>query len=68
MPRENSNISTYKKLWDSFNEMERNAVLFLAHTNVPTSLDALMSLTGISAVQAVNIMEKLKGKKIGKGI
>jgi len=65
----------YKKLWDSLGDLERNAVLFLVHTTPPTSLDELISLTGISAVQAVNVMDTLKDKKIvhekkghGKGV
>jgi transcriptional regulator with GAF, ATPase, and Fis domain/tetratricopeptide (TPR) repeat protein len=60
MSRDKRADTNHKKLWDSLEEIERIVLLYLVHTSAPTSLDAVIALTGISAVGAVNVMEGLK--------
>ena len=64
-----------KKLWDSFEEIEKKILLYLLHIPSPALIDTLSSLSGATALQVLNVMEKLKRKKIvlekrghGKGV
>jgi transcriptional regulator with GAF, ATPase, and Fis domain len=53
-----------KKLWQAFDESEKSIVLFLVYATPPVSIDALSALAKVPAVKVLNVMEKLKKKKI----
>ncbi len=64
-----------KKLWQAFDESEQTLVLYLVYATPPVSIDALSVLAKVPAVKILNVMEKLKKKKIvvekkgyGKGL
>ena len=64
-----------KKLWQAFDESEQTLVLYLVYATPPVSIDALSVLAKVPAVKVLNVMEKLKKKKIviekkgyGKGL
>ena len=64
-----------KKLWQAFDESEQTLVLYLVYATPPVSIDALSALAKVPAVKVLNVMEKLKKKKIvsekkgyGKGL
>lgn len=64
-----------KKLWQAFDESEKTLVLYLVYATPPVSIDALSALAKVPAVKILNVMEKLKKKKIvsekkgyGKGL
>jgi transcriptional regulator with GAF, ATPase, and Fis domain/tetratricopeptide (TPR) repeat protein len=64
-----------KKLWQVFDESEQTLVLYLVYATPPVSIDALSALAKVPAVKVLNVMEKLKKRKIviekkgyGKGL
>lgn len=52
------------KLWQRLDENDRAIVLYFVYANPPVSVDTLSSLSGASAVQVLNVMDKLKRKGI----
>ena len=72
--RENSKTEL-TKIWEQLDEHEKNILLYLIHMSEAVSIDALTSLSGGTALQVLNVMEKLIRKKIvlekkgyGKGV
>ena len=64
-----------KKLWQVFDESEQTLILYLVYTIPPVSIDALSALARVPAIKVLNVMEKLRKKKIvsekkgyGKGL
>ena len=64
-----------KKLWQAFDESEQTLALYLVYATPPVSIDALSVLAKVPAVKILNVMDKLKKKKIvvekkgyGKGL
>jgi tetratricopeptide (TPR) repeat protein len=53
-----------KKLWKSFDDGERTLIMYLVYATPPVSIDALSILAKVPAVKVLNVMEKLKKKKI----
>jgi transcriptional regulator with GAF, ATPase, and Fis domain/tetratricopeptide (TPR) repeat protein len=63
------------KMWQRFEQGDKEIVLYFAYAAQPVSVDALSSFSGTSAVNVLNVMEKLRRKGIvcekkgyGKGI
>jgi len=53
-----------KKLWKSFDDGEQALIMYLVYATPPVSIDALSTLAKVPAVKVLNVMEKLKKKKI----
>ena len=67
--------SELKKVWQQLDEHEKKILLYLIYMPEAVSIDTLTSLSGATAFQVLNVMEKLKRKKIvlekkgyGKGV
>jgi transcriptional regulator with GAF, ATPase, and Fis domain/tetratricopeptide (TPR) repeat protein len=63
------------ELWQNLDKEEIQIVLYLAYASPPISIDDLVSLSGAPVVRVLNVMERLRTKKIvcekkeyGKGI
>lgn len=64
MPGVDKAETEQKKLWQAFNESEQTLVLYLVYATPPVSIDALSILAKLPAVKILNVIEKLKKKKI----
>jgi transcriptional regulator with GAF, ATPase, and Fis domain len=53
-----------RKLWQGFDEINRDIVLHLVHLNPPVSIDTLIALSGAPAGTVLSFMEELKKKKL----
>jgi len=53
-----------RKLWNALNEIEQALILYLTYATPPVSIDTLSVLAKVPAVKVLNVMEKLKKKKI----
>jgi transcriptional regulator with GAF, ATPase, and Fis domain len=72
---ENGKSEELRKIWPRFEQADKEVILYFAYAAQPVSVDALISFSSTSAVNVLNIMEKLKRKGIvserkgyGKGI
>jgi transcriptional regulator with GAF, ATPase, and Fis domain len=75
MPYIDKSDMEQKKLWQAFDESEQTLVLYLVYATPPVSIDALSALAKVPAMKVLNVMEKLKKRKIviekkgyGKGL
>ena len=64
MTTNNNSSQELNKLWKGFNEVEKKIVLYLLYVPSPVLIDTLSNLSGATAFQVLNVMEKLKRKKI----
>jgi transcriptional regulator with GAF, ATPase, and Fis domain len=64
MPDIDKTETEQKKLWKVFDESEQTLILYLVYAIPPVSIDALSALAKVPAVRVLNVMEKLKKKKI----
>jgi transcriptional regulator with GAF, ATPase, and Fis domain len=60
----NGKLEELQKIWSRMEQPDREVVLYFAYAPQPVSVDALSSFAGTSAVNVLNIMEKLKRKGV----
>jgi transcriptional regulator with GAF, ATPase, and Fis domain len=72
---ENGRSADIERMWQRFERIDKEIVLYFAYAAQPVSVDALSAFSGTSAVNVLNVMEKLRRKGIvcekkgyGKGI
>lgn len=65
MPDNGKTDTALRKLWQTFDEIDKAIVFCLCHiTNNPVSLETLVSLSGASIMKTLNLMEKLRRKNV----
>jgi transcriptional regulator with GAF, ATPase, and Fis domain len=71
----NGKSEELQKIWSRMEQPDKEVVLYFAYAPQPVSVDALSSFSGTSAVNVLNVMEKLKRRGVvcekkgyGKGI
>ncbi len=72
---DNGKSGDLHRVWQRFDQVEKEIVLYFAYASRPVSIDALSAFSGASAVDVLNIVEKLRRRGIvsekkgyGKGI
>lgn len=72
---ENSKSEELGRVWPRLEQREKEVVLYFAYATPPVSVDALSAFSGTSAVNVLNMMERLRRKgiviekkKYGKGV
>ena len=64
VPTNKSGQPPIEKIWGSLNDEERETFLYFVHMIPPVSIDSLSALSGLPAVTTLNIMERLRSRKM----